>query len=148
MRQEKKDSNQNEINTYVEYRLRDWGYWFVKDFSNGLGYPKATIEWRIMTEGILTKSTGSKTLPSHADAEEIEKLVNELNEYNDDLGSAVRSKYIESLKQFRDFSDAEVESKLAAMRGISPRRFRDLIFLAKTWLAGRLGCKIKKGIKP
>ena len=43
---------------YVEERLQQWAEWYSSGNWYGLGYPSCSIEYRLMTEGILVKATG------------------------------------------------------------------------------------------
>ncbi|EFL91398.1 hypothetical protein REG_1696 [Candidatus Regiella insecticola LSR1] len=65
--------NTNNFTRYLENRLYQWAEWYSRGNFSGLGYPSCSIEYRIMTEGNVFRLPGSKPLPIHAAAEEIER---------------------------------------------------------------------------
>jgi hypothetical protein len=116
---------------YVDKRLKEWVEWYSSDHS-GLGYPSRSIEYVLMTEGIVHRSPGTRVLLSNEEAEEIESLVVEMESYNKRMAIALRTQYFGKRKT-RDRSD---ELKLSASR------FRAYVEMAHQWLAGRLSAKL------
>ncbi len=113
---------------YVEKRLEHWARWFHSNHYYGLGFRSETIEYVMMTVGVLIKSTGVKPLPVDEDAEEIEALVVEMAAQNSKMATALRIHYFDR-KKSRDRADAIQ---------ISASQFKNYVSMAKQWLAGRL----------
>ena len=102
--------------------------WFHSNHHYGLGFHSETIEYVMMTVGVLIKSTGVKPLPVDEDAEEIEALVVEMAEQNSKMATALRIHYFDR-KKSRDRADAIQ---------MSSTQFKNNVKMAKQWLAGRL----------
>ncbi|MCD6040302.1 MAG: hypothetical protein K0S27_1702 [Gammaproteobacteria bacterium] len=113
---------------YVEKRLEHWAKWFKGGNHPGLGFRSETIEYVLMTVGIMIKSTGVKPLPFDEDAEEIEALVTEMASYNSKIAAALRIYYFDRRKS-RD--------RAYAIQ-LSATQFNHYVNMAKQWLAGRL----------
>ena len=113
---------------YVERRLEHWARWFSSGNYYGLGYHSESIEYVLMTVGIMIKSTAPKPLPSDEEAEEIEAIVREMAEYNEKMATMLRIHY------FGNGLVCERARKL----GMSYARFRAYVDMARQWLAGRL----------
>jgi predicted DNA-binding protein (UPF0251 family) len=117
---------------YVERRLTEWGDWFARGNVYGLGYPPCSVEYRLMREGIVrTNPAGQKYTPMNENAEEIEKLVQELALQNNHLALALRDYYINQFSL----------RKRAKEAGISHTRLKYLLDMAKQWMVGRLSAK-------
>ncbi len=114
---------------YVERRLTEWGDWFARGNVYGLGYPPCSVEYRLMREGIVrTNPAGQKYTPINENAEEIEKLVQELALQNYDLALALRDYYINQFSLRRQAKKA----------GISHTRLKYLLDMVKQWIVGRM----------
>jgi hypothetical protein len=124
------ESIEDRFSEYVESRLQEWVEWFFED-SSGLGYPRRSMEYVLMTEGIIDKTSGARRIPSNVAAEEIEALVLEMKKQNRRMAIALRIQYFEKRKS-RDRSEA---------LGISATQFRVYVDMARQWLAGRLSAR-------
>lgn len=113
---------------YVDERLQQWAEWYSRDNLFGLGYPSCSIEYRLMTEGVIVKTTGPKSLPSNEEAEEIELLVNEIAKQNERIALALRCQY---------FGHRRSRERAKSL-GVSYAQFRIYVDLGRQWLAGRL----------
>jgi hypothetical protein len=116
---------------YVEKRLEHWAQWFNSGHHHGLGFHSETIEYILMTVGVMIKSTGTRPLPMDEEAEEIEALVTEMAKYNSKMAAALRIHYFDR-KKSRDRADAIQ---------IAASQFKNYVSMAKQWLAGRLSAK-------
>ncbi|MDX1901871.1 MAG: antiterminator Q family protein [Gammaproteobacteria bacterium] len=116
---------------YVEERLQQWAEWYSRGNLFGLGYPSCSLEYRLMTEGIIVKTTGAKTLSSNEEAEEIEALVREMAHQNEKIALALRCQY---------FSCGTLRVKAKKLH-ISHNQFKYYVDLGHQWLAGRLSAK-------
>jgi len=112
---------------YLEMRLTQWAEWFGRD-NQYLSYNSCSIEYRLMTEGILVRSTAPKNIPCNEDAEEIENFVKEMARYNNEMAAALRLRYFEK----------GMVKKRHATLNVSYPQFRFYISMAKQWLIGRL----------
>lgn len=118
-----------DINAYVDCRLDEWAEWYIQHGDLGLGYPRKSLEGRLMDSGgIIAKVTIAPELMCNAEAEEIEQMVLELNQQNAFLAQVLREQY---------FGKGVMRSKAERMR-ISCVNFRVHLKMAKLWLAGRL----------
>jgi hypothetical protein len=113
---------------YLEERLYQWADWYSRGNFYGLGYPSCSMEYRMMTEGVVARNSRPKPLPSNEAAEEIEKLVKEMTEYNQTMANALRCQY---------FLPGSLRSK-ATKLDISHSHFKHYVDMAHQWLAGRL----------
>lgn len=117
------------VNEYIDCRLDEWANWYLQYGDFGLGYPRRSIEGRLMDEGgVLIKSTASRDLLCNAEAEEIEKMVLELNQQNSRLAKVLRENYF-------GFGTCKSKAERLAM---SYSSFKTHLDMAKQWLAGRL----------
>lgn len=115
------------INDYVNYRLDQWADWYLRNGGFGLGYPKKSVEGKLIDNGgVLIKST--PYLACNASAEEIEHLVVELTKQNERLAQVLREQY---------FGLGTMPRK-AKRLGFSYAYFRTQLDMAKQWMAGRL----------
>lgn len=121
----------NEFLKYIEQRLEQWADWYSRGNWYGLGYPVCSIEYRIMKEGILSKNTGYRSLPDNKEAEEIEKLVNEMSEYNKIMALAIRCHY---------FSCGGLRTKAGKIK-VSHMQYKSYVDMAHQWIVGRLSAK-------
>jgi len=113
---------------YLEERLNQWADWYSRGNFYGLGYPPYSTEYRLMTEGIVHRSDGSKRLPVNEAAEEIEALVKEMAHYNQVMALALRYQY---------FLTGGFRIKAVKLK-ISHSLFKYYVDMAHQWLAGRL----------
>jgi antitermination protein Q len=118
-----------QMQTYVERRLEEWGHWYSRGNLHGLGYPPCSIEYRLMHEGIVrTQPAGHRAMPVNERAEEVEKLVQEMSLQNSSMALALRDYY------FNYYS----LRKQARAGGISHTQLKHLLDMAKQWVVGRL----------
>ena len=78
---------------YVKKRLHQWAAWYDSGNGHQIGHATCSLEYRLMTEGMIVKNTGRKPLPCNEEAEEIEALVQELAKYTPDIAFALRCHY-------------------------------------------------------
>lgn len=126
----------NELMKYLEERLYQWAEWYSRGNFCGLGYPPYSLEYRIMREGTLVRSTGSRPLPTNEAAEEIEALVVEMKNYNSDMALALRIHY---------FNRGSLRTKSKKLN-ISHMQYKRYVEMAHQWLTGRLTAKPLKEI--
>lgn len=121
-----------EIIKYLEGRLYQWAEWYSCGNFYGLGYPPCSIEYRIMREGIIIRSTpGSRPLPTNDAAEEMESLVCEMAKHNNNMALALRCHY---------FNRGSLRSKSKKLN-VSHTQYKYYIDMAHQWLAGRMSGK-------
>jgi hypothetical protein len=113
---------------YLEARLTQWAEWYSRKQLSGLGYPSCSLEYRIMREGALIRSTVPHPLPSNRAAEEIEQCIVELKAHNADMAYAVRCHY---------FQGGSLRQK-ARYLSVSHMQFKAYLERGRAWLAGRL----------
>jgi len=123
---------------YLEMRLTQWAEWFIRN-RDYLNYPSCSIEYRMMTEGVVIHTSVPAHIPSHEEADEIEALVNEMAMYEKTMAQVLRERY---------FGKGSI-LKRATKLGISYEQFRIFTVMARQWLGGRLSAssnfsKIKK----
>lgn len=119
----------NNIDCYVEHRLEEWANWYARNIDYGLGYPKRSVEGRLLDEGgCLSKSLGYKRELNHPAAEEIEALIREMSSYNEELAKAIRVEYIKN----------NTQANKAKLLSVSLAQFKLYLKMAKAWLSGRL----------
>lgn len=121
----------DELMKYLEERLYQWAEWYSRGNLYGLGYPPHSLEYRIMREGTLVRSTGPVPLPTNEAAEEIEALVVEMLKYNRNMALALRIHY---------FNRGSLRTKSKKLN-ISYTQFRQYVESAHHWLLGRLTSK-------
>jgi hypothetical protein len=125
-----------EINNYVECRLEEWADWYLRHGDLGLGYPKRTLEGRLMDEGgVLIKATLPPDLQCNAEAEEIEHFVVELRHQDARLATVLKEQY---------FGFGNAMSKAKRLK-LSYANFRVQLDMAKHWMAGRLSASLPRG---
>lgn len=125
---------EEDLKHYLEERLYIWAEWYSRGNFYGLGYPSCSIEYRLMREGVLTRSTAPRPLPSNELAEEIEALVSEMNRYNHQMAMALRHQY---------FNRGSLRAKAKEMQ-ISHMQFKRYVDMAEQWLIGRLTGQVLK----
>lgn len=112
---------------YVEERLQQWAEWFSAGNFYGVGFPRCSIEYRIMTEGHVIRSTAEKSFQINSEAEEIEEMVNEMAIQNKNMALALRCHY---------FTQGSLRFK-AKKAEISHMQFKYYVDMAHQWLVGR-----------
>src|SRR5688572_12327733 len=121
---------------YVERRLDEWGHWFARGNSYGLGYPSCSIEYRLMREGIVrTQPKGQRHTPINENAEEMEQFVKELALQNQKLALALRDYYVNQCSL----------RKQAKQAGISHTQLKVWVDMGKQWVIGRLSGACQRG---
>ena len=119
---------------YLEKRLIEWGEWFIRNDSNGLGSPQSTLGRLIVDGGILTHAFGPKIPPENPSAQEIEDIVSSLVVFN----KGQYSKCMKALKLKYTLPSYIKMDKLARKAGISSRTFRERILTARICVKMRL----------
>lgn len=117
-----------ELMDYIEERLHQWAEWFSRGNFCGLGYPPCSMEYRIMREGTVIRSTGPRPLPTNEAAEEMEALIREMAQQNINMALALRCEY---------FNRGSLRKK-AQKLNISHTQFKNYLGMAHQWLAGRI----------
>jgi hypothetical protein len=117
-----------EIMQIVEDRLNEWAEWASHGNWFGIGYSPCSILYRLMTEGILIKSTAPLIHPTNEEAEEMEALIRDLWNQNKDLADALRIHYL---------FQGSLRYK-ANKFSINRDRLTYHLDMARQWLAGRL----------
>lgn len=112
----------------LENRLQQWAEWSSQDNFCGLGYPPCTMEYKIMHEGSVARSTHHRKIITHTAAEEIEALVNEMSQYHPTMAAILRSYY---------FSQGSLREKAKILQ-LSHSHYKHYVDLAHQWLVGRL----------
>jgi hypothetical protein len=113
---------------YVESRLKEWAEWHSKENSGALGFSSVSIQYRLMNEGTIIKTNDARSLPSNADAEEIEAYWTEMYEQNEAIAIAIKNYY---------FVDSTLRTQSQLMK-ISHNQFRHYVQMGHQWMAGRL----------
>ncbi len=116
---------------YLENRLYEWADWYLHGNSYGLGYPRCSIELRILLEGCIQRNPGPKPIPTNESAEEIEELVKQMAKYNVNMAKALRCQY---------FITGTLRTKAARLQ-MSHSHFKHCVEMGHQWLAGRLSAK-------
>jgi len=117
---------------YIDNCLEEWAEWSRKGAHLGLGYPPCAIEYRLMTEGHVTRGySGLTPLPTHPLAEEIEKLMREMAALNRKMSEVITHYYL------HPGGIREQARKL----GMSHAHFEMHLNTARWWFAGRLSSK-------
>lgn len=126
------NSMNEEFLKYIEKRLLQWAEWHSRGNWYGLGYPSSSIEYKLMTEGSITRDRyAPRKLPSNSEADEMELLIKEMSSYNQKMALALRYHY---------FIGGSLREKAKKME-ISHMQFKYYVDLAHQWLAGRLSSK-------
>ena len=121
------------LDEYLELRLQEWADWFKDgDHTKALGFPKETIEYKVMREGLFAAArTGLRgTLPANTRAEEIESFVSFIHKENPKQCMVIRARYFAPRK-------TPVEAIAARIR-MNKRTFEDQLKLAKYFIRGCL----------
>jgi len=114
---------------YIDKRLIDWAEWFNRKTSLGTGFSPVAIEYRLMTEGHITREyLGSKPLPVHDEAEQIELLILEMAKKHPRYARIIRHHYLRP---------AEVNKQAKRFR-CSELAYYRLLHSARWWLINRL----------
>src|SRR5947209_3669897 len=120
---------QNEMEYYIETRLQEWANWYIRGSDGGLGYPRRSIEGKLIDNGgCIIRNYQSYRMDINPSAEETEKLLAEMSQYNKSLSKAVKYEYMETGTQ----------SFKASKLGVSLAQFKLNLKIAKAWLVGRL----------
>jgi hypothetical protein len=113
---------------YLEERLCQWADWYTRGNCYGLGYPRCSVEYRILLEGVIQRNSGAKPLPSNEAAEEIENLVKQMAQYDATMAKALRCHY---------FVTGNLRLKSSHLK-MSHSHFKHYVDMGHQWLAGRL----------
>ncbi len=124
----------DDLKRYLEERLNEWAEWYSHGNWYGVGFSPCSIEYRLMTEGILVKNTAPKVSPTNENAEEIESWVNDMAKQNDRMALALRYNY---------FTKGGLRFKAQKIQ-VSHMLFKSYVDMAHQWLAGRLSASYRK----
>jgi hypothetical protein len=114
---------------WVNKRLDTWAAWALKCDLAGLGYPKQSIEGRLMQYGHYWPSSGHcSEVPVDPIAEEVDLYIRELARFEQKLAAALRLFYLGS--------GTNVEK--SALLCCSYTQFKVHVDHARYWLAGRM----------
>ncbi len=114
---------------YINARLVEWASWFKEYITLGIGYPPCSVEYRLMTEGHVTREyIGLKPMPSNPAAEEIERIVQDMAACCYPLAEVIRCYY---------FTNGDIYYK-ARKIAYSRTQFNETLANARWWLVGRL----------
>lgn len=120
------------LDIYVDHKLKKWGRWYLTILLDGLGYPKKSIEGKLLDGGgLLIKSTAPYHIPEDEDCEEIEEILSEMASYKKELAFAIRVKYTSS----------NLKKTLIAHKMPYPT-FNKHFGEAKAWIASRFSPRI------
>lgn len=115
----------------LESRLLDWADWYGRNLDHGLGFRNETMEYRLWKHGMCIRGTGKSDEPENDQAEEFERWVVQLYQWNTVLAEAICARYIE----YRYLTMGQIaRDKLS----ISVRVFEDRLSQAKNFLAAKL----------
>src|SRR5690348_11773239 len=78
----------DQIVKYLDVRLREWAVWNLKKEDANLDYPAESVEYQIMTLGILPreKYKAPKLMPVHERAEEMEAIISVMAKQGEQAG--------------------------------------------------------------
>lgn len=116
---------------YLKNRLEQWADWYLRGNFYGIGYPTCALEYRLLSEGRIQRSSGPRPVPSNDAAEEIEALVKQMAEHNLTMANALRCQY---------FVRGALRTRAARLK-MSHSHFKHQVEMAHQWLAGRLSAK-------
>lgn len=117
------------ILSYIDERLQEWAEWTKRGSRLGMGYPPCSLEYRLMTEGRVTRNHyGSKPMPTHAAAEEMELLIKEMATQHRKMADIIKSYYLQS---------GGIRQNARNLH-ISHASFEMHLNTSRWWLAGRL----------
>lgn len=117
-----------DIDNYVDNQLQRWAAWYFAVLTDGLGYPKRSVEGALLDSGgVLIRSTRGKSIPTNEDAEQIDKLLCELGQYKPELASAVKIRY----------TSRKIKTSLESLKIPYPT-YKVRLQEGLAWLAGNL----------
>lgn len=120
---------------YTDLRLNEWARWSTGRINSNLDFPSRTTIGRMMEEGCNRSDSQRIHLErENCLAEEIEKFVIQMTQFNSDAAKALRFSYL--LKGPQIYKAKKMQ--------ISTAEFRLNVNIAKAWLAGRLFDSSKK----
>lgn len=119
---------------YIQSRLKHWAEWYSKGNGSGLGYLSCSIEYRLMTEGMIIRKFGPSPLACNEEAEEIETLLREMSEQNKHLAAALRHCYLNR-------GGLRIKGKSF---NVTHQQFKIYMIMGHHWLAGRMSLIIQK----
>lgn len=115
--------------SYLDKRLYEWATWFSQKTPLGVGYPPQSLEYRLMTEGQITREyLGKKPMPINSDAEEIERFIQDMMAQNQEMGKILCHYYM---------TLGDLPHK-ARHLGYTEKQFRKNLECARWWLVSRL----------
>lgn len=121
--------NDNKQLAYVDYRLSEWAAWARRGHLIGKGYPPTSVEWRILHEGVVSKTTsGPERIESNPAAEEMEILLTYLTKTDRKTVEVIRLHYL----------SPELITTKAKKLHMSKSTYHGYILMGQQWLAGRL----------
>ncbi len=124
---------------YIGERLREWGEWFSRDFTQHIGFPRLNNLARIREQGgQIIKATGQKPLPTNTKAEEMESILMTLNENQPALAYILMMTYL-----YPDKYIGVIEKELGCKKSHYYTQ-RNLVF---AWVKGYLVAKMQSKLK-
>jgi hypothetical protein len=119
---------------YVDERLNNWAKWAREKVKLGVGYHSQSVEYRLITEGLLVREPGAKRpMPCDPKAEEVEELLMYMSQQCRVMADTVREMYL---------TDDRIENK-SRRTCVSETVFKTYLAMGRWWLASRLTLKWK-----
>ena len=109
-------------------RLEEWAEWVTAGSGLGLGYPRTSLEYRLLRGSYTRQIQRRPTLAHHPAAEEMENWIREMALNNPPMAQALRCHYL---------TGGGLREQAKCL-GISHTHFRIQLAMAQQWLAGRL----------
>lgn len=109
----------------INFRLKEWGNWFIACVTQGLGYPGQST---IVSAKQGSRSTAPLYPKDNSYAEEINTIVNEMKQIHPDWVTVLKEEYTEPGPQV---------DKIKKL-GISRPVYRNRLEFAKTWIEAKL----------
>lgn len=109
----------------INFRLREWGLWFVACVTQGLGYPGQST---LVSAKQGSRSTAPLYPKDNAHAEEVHQIIIELQDIHPDWVTVLKQEYTESGCQ---------QDKIRRL-GINRTIYRNKLEFAKTWIEAKL----------
>lgn len=82
------------LSKYLDDRLADWAEWYNRHSDGGLGYPKITLEGKLMELGVIIRMDGNKIyMPENKEAEEMERWICTMYSWKPKLALSVRARF-------------------------------------------------------
>jgi len=118
---------------YVEYRLQEWADWF-RGGKLGKGYPAESAFNLFQKEMTInkTKYQQHNFMPVNEGAEEIEKMVIDLDKYNKKFAEALKKSYL----------GTELTTALKAKSlNLTASTFKKYVEMGRLWVVAKMNIK-------